>query len=67
MKLDKADENLQGKGYLERWQKKIGDRFKYIPNQVGEMISTIGQFIGLEIINGQFFARVIINRISHYC
>ncbi len=67
MKLDKADENFQGKGYLERLSKKIGKQFKYVPNQVGEILSIIGQFIGLERINGESFARVIINGISHYC
>jgi len=67
VKSDKADGDFSASYYLERWQNKIGHSVKSIPNQVGEMISTIGQFIGLEMINGQSFGRIIVNGISHYC
>ncbi len=67
VKLDIADGDFPASYYLERWQNKIGQVVKFIPNKVGKIMSKIGQFIGLEIINGQSFGRIIINGISHYC
>ncbi len=67
VKLDKADGDFPASQYLERLPKKIGHSVKFITNKVGKIMSIIMQFIGLEIINGEFFGRIIINEISHYC
>ncbi|MDJ0726485.1 MAG: hypothetical protein QNJ38_15350, partial [Prochloraceae cyanobacterium] len=67
IKLDKVDGNFSASHYLERWQKKIGHEFQFISNEIEKLISVIGKFVGLEMINNECLVRAIVNGITYYC
>ena len=53
--------------YLERWRSRAGKTVIALVNKAGSMISAIGQFIGLELVNNNCIAKVIIDGIVNYC
>ena len=55
------------KSYLERFRSYVGKTVKVAINNAGGMLSNLGEFVGLEIIDEQSLARVIIDGISYYC
>ena len=53
--------------YLERFRSLVGKTVKAAINNAGGMLSNLGEFVGLEIIDEQSLARVIVDGISYYC
>ena len=52
--------------YLERCQRVVGKTVKALVNNAGDIVSKLGKFIGLELINNRAMVRVMIDGISYY-
>ena len=65
--LNQSLDKNRPKSYLERFRSLVGKTVKAAINNAGGMLSNLGEFVGLEIIDEQSLARVIVDGISYYC
>ncbi len=52
--------------YLERWRSRAGKQVKTFLDRAGSVISAVGQFVGLELVNNNCMAKVIIDGMVDY-
>nr|MDJ0726937.1 hypothetical protein [Prochloraceae cyanobacterium] len=52
--------------YLERWRLKAGLTVQAVVNKAGSIVKEVGQFVGLELVNNNCMAKVIIDGMVNY-
>ena len=65
-KLNEIEGKNRPLSYLERWQRAAGKKLKVMLDNARNNVTKIGQFIGLEIVNTNCFAKVNIDGSNHY-
>ncbi len=65
-KLNELEGDDRASSYLERWQREAGKKVKVMLDNAEKMVTKIGQFIGLKLVNYNCLAQVNIDGNIHY-